>query len=495
MAFDRILSGGTVIDGTGDPPLRADVGIDGDRIAAIGDLAGAHASLRMDVTGKVVAPGFIDTHTHDDTALMLWPDMPMKVSQGVTTVVIGNCGISLAPSMLSGPPPPPLDLIGDLSTYRFRRMGDYLNALDAEPAAVNVVSLVGHTVLRASVMRELGRAADPTEIREMSRMLDEALDSGSVGLSTGLFYKPARAAPADEIIALARIVANHGGLHSTHMRDEADEVETALREAFSIGRSAGVPTLISHHKVMGLRNHGRTVDTLRIIDEARRQQPIAIDAYPYVASSTILAAERARQSSSVLIAWSIPRPDAAGRYLAELSHELGLSEDETIEALSPAGGIYFVMDEEDVRRVLAWPETMIGSDGIPQDEFPHPRLWGTFPRVLGYYSREVRLFTLEQAVRKMTALPADAFGLRDRGLVKPGYFADLTVFDPDDILDRATFAQPKQSSAGVELVFVNGSLVWQNYASTGSRPGRVLRRQGLDAPMALRRPPHLGTDP
>jgi N-acyl-D-amino-acid deacylase len=476
QSYDLVLSGGRVIDGTGAPARTADVALKGDRIAAIGDLSKASAGTRIDARGKTVAPGFIDVHTHDDNALLRTPDMAMKVSQGVTTVVVGNCGVSLAPLTLKGAPPPPLDLLGDQGEYRFATFGDYMRALDAQPAAANAACLVGHTSLRIGAMDRLDRAATKDEIKVMKGRLDEALGAGAVGMSTGLYYPPAQHAPTEEVIELAHVVHQHKAVHTTHMRDESDRVLESLQETFRIGRDAKVPIVISHHKVTGKHNIGRTRETIAAIEAARRAQQISVDVYPYVASSTILKVEWLAIARRVLITWSKTMPEAGGRDLADIAREMGVEPKEAAARLLPAGAIYFTMDEQDVQRVLSWPEAMIGSDGLPHDVHPHPRLWGTFPRVLGHYSRDLKLFSLEEAVRRMTSLTAERFGIKDRGAVREGAYADLVVFDAEKIIDRATFEQPKLPAAGIDVVLVNGTPVWRNGESTGKRPGRALRR-------------------
>jgi N-acyl-D-amino-acid deacylase len=482
-ALDLVLVGGRVIDGTGAPGRPADVGIRGDRIAAVGDLSVTDVAVRRDVTGLTVTPGFIDTHTHDDNALLLTPEMPFAVSQGVTTVVVGNCGVSLAPISPAGDLPRPLDLIGDRLSFRFSRFRDYLAALDAAPPAVNAVCLSGHTTLRAGTMGQLDRPAEAAEIRAMAGRLEEAMEAGAVGLSSGLYYETARSAPTSEVIELACVVGRFGGLYATHLRDEGECVIEAMTEAFAIGRAAGIPVVISHHKVMGRSNHGRSRETLLLLDEISRSQPVGLDAYPYVAGATELSMKLVDAADRVLITFSRSMPEAAGQDLAVLARELGVSVAEAVRRLNPAGAVYFVMDDEDVRRILAWPGTMIGSDGIPAEVNPHPRLWGTFPRVLGRYARELGLFSLEEAVRRMTTLPAWRFGLRDRGSVCEGAYADLVVLDEERVLDRSTYEKPIAPAAGIELVLVNGKVVWQQGAPTGTRPGRALRRQELDRPM------------
>lgn len=482
MNYDTILHGGNLIDGTGAAVRRTDIAIAGDRIAAIGDLGAAHAGSRIDCTGRIVAPGFVDAHTHDDAALLDYPDMPMKTSQGVTSVVAGNCGVSLAPVDLKGPPPPPLNLLGGQSAYRFKRFADWRRAFDAAPSAVNAIGLVGHSALRVQTMASLDRPADAAEIAAMANLLEGAMADGALGLSTGLAYAPARMASTREIIEIVRVAAAAGGIYATHLRDEGAFLEDSVEEALTIGRAADLPVVLSHHKAAGRPYHGKTKKTLPRLDEARREQRLALDMYPYIASSTVLTLARVGDAARTLIAWSKSMPQAQGRDLAELAAEHGLGIEAMCDKLQPAGAIYFAMDEDDVRRVLAWPESMIGSDGLPHDTHPHPRLWGTFPRVLGHYARDLKLFPLEEAVRKMTSLPAKRFGLKDRGVLRAGAFADIAVFDAAAILDQASFAEPKRTASGIERVFVNGSCVWRDGAPTGARPGRALAldRAALD---------------
>jgi N-acyl-D-amino-acid deacylase len=249
-----------------------------------------------------------------------------------------------------------------------------------------------------------------------------------------------------------------------------------MNEAMAIASQLGVRQVLSHHKVIGRANFGRSRETLGLLDEARRTRDVCLDCYPYAAASTVLRKDAAQQAQRVLIAWSRTRPEAAGRYLDELATESRLDIDALIEALQPAGAIYFSMDEADVERILAYPETMIGSDGLPHDAFPHPRLWGAFPRVLGHYARTRGLFPLEVAIHKMTGLPAERFRLRNRGLLHVGHHADLVLFDPQTVADAATFAQPMQAAVGISAVYVNGTLAWRERHSTGARAGRVIRR-------------------
>jgi N-acyl-D-amino-acid deacylase len=478
---DWILRGGEVIDGRGRPRLRADVAIAGDRIAAIGSVDKVAGARELDVAGKIVAPGFIDVHTHDDRALFATPAMAAKASQGVTTVVTGNCGISLAPLIVDEPPPPPLDLIGDAADYRYERFVEYLAALDGTPAAINAACLVGHSTLRVGTMSALDRPADQTELGRMGERLQEALDAGAIGMSSGLAYAPAASAPPAEIEALAGLLRPAGALYTTHMRNEGSTVLDSLQESFAAGRSAGVPVVISHHKTVGRENFGRTAETLPVIAAAIARQEVGLDAYPYIASSTVLSAAQAERALKVLVTWSKSAPERAGRELAAIAADWGVSQKEAVERLQPAGAVYWMMDEDDVQRVLRFEHTMIGSDGLPHDTHPHPRLWGAFPRVLGHYCRELGLFGLEEAVRRMTGLSAARFGLTGRGLIAAGAYADIAVFDPETVADRATFEAPTTPAAGIEHVFVNGRPVWSEGKPTGERPGRALRRQQMQA--------------
>lgn len=476
MHFDVIFRNGEIIDGSAAARFRADLGVSGDRIAAIGDLVSATATRVVDAHGRIVAPGFIDSHTHDDAFVLSDPDVEPKVCQGVTTVIAGNCGISLAPLLAQREVPQPLDLLGAWQTFRFPSFGAYLDALDATPAAVNTAALVGHSTLRVRHMSGLDREASAAEISAMAADVREAMAAGAFGVSTGTFYPPAAAATQQEIIDVCEPLRESGGIFATHLRDETADIMASLDEAFAIGRALDVRVVLSHHKVAGKENHGRSVETLARIDAQRAHQPLCLDCHPYPATSTMLRADRIRQSSRVILAWSKARPDLAGRDFAELLPLFGDSIEAAIEALRPAGAIYFVMSEADVERIFRHEMTMVGSDGLPNDTRPHPRLWGTFPRVLGEFSRERKLFALESAVHKMTGLSAAQFGLEQRGRLEVGHFADVVVFDPERVIDRATFASPTLRPEGIEHVFVNGRAVLENGAHTGERPGRALRR-------------------
>ena len=476
--YDTLLSRGTLIDGTGRSAYQADLAIKGDRVVAIGELRGARAAEEIDIQGKCLAPGFIDTHTHDDQACMAAATMKPKISQGVTTVVVGNCGVSLAP--LDHPPviPEPINLLGEREDFRFRDFRSYFDAVDEARPSTNVIALVGHSSLRVAAMVDLQRPATPAELDTMLGLLDDAMRAGAAGLSTGVFYPPGRAADSGEVIPLVSKAGEYGGVYATHMRDEHDAVLDSMREAFEGARVGGAPLLISHHKCAGARNWGRSRETLALLDDARGTQDISVDVYPYDAGSSVLDLDLLEDGMKVLITWSTPHPAASGKYLHEIAREWGCTEREAGRALKPAGACDFFIGEEDLRRIIRHPSAMIGSDGLPMDRHPHPRLWGTFPRVIRRYAMEQGLFPLEEAIRKMTGLPAHRFGLHDRGVVAVGNYADLVVFDPLTIADRATYENPKEASEGIDHVFVNGQLSWSGKRGRGGPTGhgRLLRR-------------------
>jgi N-acyl-D-amino-acid deacylase len=468
-----------VFDGTGAPPSRADVGVTGDRITAVGDLAAATADREMIATGKAVAPGFIDAHTHDDRAVLCGPEcMLCKMSQGVTTVVVGNCGISLSPVRMKSRPVPPLDLLGDETWWTFDSFGDYAERLTRDPSPVNTLALIGHMSLRVEAMDgDTQRAATDKEAAHMQRRLAEALEQGASGFSTGLYYPPNMMAPTDEVIAVAEALRNVGGLYVTHMRDEANDVLRSIEETLQIGRAANAPVVISHHKCAMPENYGRSVETLPRIDAAAAAQRVDFDVYPYAAGSTVLMPQRLRPDVAVQITWSVPHPELAGSMLDGIARDWGMTPREAAERLLPAGAIFFQMDEQDVQRILAHRLAMIGSDGLPHDAFPHPRLWGTFPRVLGHYARDLGLFSMQAAVHKMTGHTADVFGLVDRGVIRAGAYADLVLFDPVTVRDAATFAEPTRPAHGILETWINGQSAYvADAGATAARAGRLLTR-------------------
>lgn len=477
---DMIIRDGTVFDGTGAPRFDADVGVKGDRIIAVGDLAAFSADREVIATGKAVAPGFIDAHTHDDRAVLCGPAcMLCKMSQGVTTVVVGNCGISLSPVRMTSRPPPPLDLVGDESFWTFDSFASYAERLKSDPSPVNTYALIGHMSLRVGAMNgDTARPASDKEAERMRGQLAEALAQGASGFSTGLYYPPNMFAPTDEVIAVAEALRTARGIYVTHMRNEADDVLLSIEETLQIGRAVDAPVVISHHKCTMPENFGRSIESLAALDRGAMNQRVAFDVYPYVAGSTVLIPERLRQDVPAQITWSIPHPEMSGRMLASVAKEWGVTDLEAARRLLPAGGIFFQMDEADVRRIMAHHMAMIGSDGLPHDTFPHPRLWGTFPRVLGLYARELGLFSMEAAVNKMTGHTASVFGMTDRGVIRAGAYADLVLFDPLTVRDTATFEAPTVPADGILETWVNGRSAYiHGVGATDAREGRLITRE------------------
>jgi len=479
LRCDLIIRDATVFDGTGAPRLLADVGVTGDRIVAVGDLGAATADRDVVGTGKALAPGFIDAHTHDDRAVLCGPEcMLCKMSQGVSTVVVGNCGISLSPVRMKSRPVPPLDLLGDESWWTFDSFAEYAGRLARDPSPVNTYALIGHMSLRVEAMGgDTQRVATDKEAAHMQRRLAEALAQGASGFSTGLYYPPNNMAPTEEVIAVAEALRNAGGVYVTHMRDEADDVLVSIEETLRIGRAVNAPVVISHHKCSMPENYGRSLETLPRIDVAAAAQRVDFDVYPYAAGSTVLMPERLRPDVPVQITWSIPHPDFAGRMLDDIAREWGTTPRDAADRLLPAGAIFFQMDEQDVQRILAHRLAMIGSDGLPHDAFPHPRLWGTFPRVLGHYARDLGLFSMEDAVHKMTGHTADVFGLVDRGVIRAGAYADLVLFDPTTVRDASTFKEPTRPADGILETWINGQSAYvHGQGATQARTGRLLTR-------------------
>jgi N-acyl-D-amino-acid deacylase len=527
--LDLKIEGAEVIDGTGRSGSRMDVGIQDDRIAAVGDLSREPAGNNLHASGKVLAPGFIDMHSHSDWRLWDNRRAESKVRQGVTTEVVGNCGFS--------PAPVSDEFLEDLRgfalhvpagmDFRWRSVGEYLKAFDAIGTALNVIQLVGHGTLRLAAMGFARREPTAGELRRMQKLLADAIEDGAWGLSTGLIYAPGSYATTDEIVTLAAVAARHRGFYASHIRGEGATLLDAIREAIHIGREADLPVQISHVKAAGRPNWGKVADALALIDAAREEGlDVMADAYPYTASSTTLRtllpdwaleggidamlkrltdpAERARvrrdleptgtgQSlldrvgwENVMVSSCVKRKDAEGKRISELAAARRKDPiDTALDLIVDEGGkgymILFQLDEDDLRRALAHPAVMIGSDGSSLSASaagatgkPHPRSYGTFPRVLGEYVREQRVLTLAQAVHKMTGLPAKRLGLRDRGVVAVGRKADLVVFDARRVSDRATYEAPHQYPTGIEHVIVNGRLVIKHGEHTGSLPGRLL---------------------
>jgi len=490
-AYDLIIRNGRIVDGTGAPARDGAVALRGDRIAAVGDVA-CRATVEIDAGGHVVAPGFIDVHAHDDAAVVREPAMDFKLMQGVTTDVVGNCGAGVAPAddvfrryYPAGFGP----ILGD-SDLAWSTTDEYFAAVDAASPACNVAAYVPHGVLRSIVLRNEQRAPTAGELARMAGLLEEGMAAGAIGMSTGLIYPPGRWAQTDEIIALANVVAKHGGIYTSHIRDEGPRLLEAVQEAITIGERSGCPVQISHHKAGGPAWFGMTEQSLAMIEAARdRGVDVTVDVYPYVASSSSLAAmHRAGGAGlwdrvpSIIASVTFNKEKYEGKYVSEIAEELGVTPTEAAERVlrdeqNTPSVIMFIMDEADVRRVVSWPHAMIGSDGLPTGGKPHPRLYGTMPRVIQKYVRETNAITLEDAVRKMTSLPATKHRIAERGELRPGCFADVVVFDPDTIADVATYADPRQYPTGIDYVVVNGAVVVERGAQTSARPGRMLRRR------------------
>jgi N-acyl-D-amino-acid deacylase len=520
-----------VVDGSGGPRRPADVALRGDRIAAVGDLAEWRADEQLKVAGLLVAPGFIDMHTHSDLSLLLNPKAESKLRQGVTTEVIGQCGFSPAPA-----PAERRDAIrahfgdwGRKVRWTWESFADYLDALRHRPTSVNVVPVVGHGICRLGAMGEDRRAPTASELEHMTSAVRAAMEEGAFGVSTGLVYAPGMFAESDELVAVAAAAASASGIYFTHIRGEADTLLKAIAEAVAIGRRAGAPVHISHLKADGSRNWGRTAEALGRIEEASGSGlDIGFDVYPYTAWNTSLAqmlpawaregggeglisrlrdpvlrlkllaelaaaadADAGRWERRILasVATDGNRP-LQGKTIAAIAAQRGASPegaviDLLIEERGNAGMVGFGMCEDDVRRVLCHPLAVIGSDsaacapyGVLGEGHPHPRTYGTFARVLGRYVREEKVLRLEDAVAKMSSRPATRLGLADRGGIAPGMAADIVVFDPSTVSERAGYQDPHQYAVGVRYVVVNGVIELDGDRHQGRHPGRVLERPG-----------------
>ena len=529
MRYDLLIRDGLLLDGSGSAGMPGDIAIAAGRIAAMGPNLEAEAAKTIDAAGLAVAPGFIDIKTHSDFTLPINPKAESKVRQGVTTEIIGHCGFSVAPAL-----PGKVELLRDYLSpsapwlpFRETTFPDYLDTFPA--TAVNAGMLVGHNTLRLMAMGMEARPPSPAELARMVGLLEEALDAGALGLSSGLFTAPGSYAAADEMIALCHVVKRHNGAYFTHIRDELNKVLEAVEEAIQIAEVCGVHVEIVHFKCSGLDNWGKAARALGMIAAAReRGLDVDCDSYPYTAGSNPLknllpqwvqaggvAAMIARLALTetrrriradierdglnnwgripswdcVQISVSPHLPQFAGRTIADLATERGQDPIDTLcDYLADDQGATRVLvtsiSEDDVRDIVRSPRALVGSDGNCVADYgtvsqgmPHPRFYGTFPRILGHYVGELDLLPLESAIHKMTGATARALKLKDRGLLKPGYCADIALFDPADFKDRATYADPHQYPSGARTtVIVNGTIVVENATHTGALPGRVLRR-------------------
>ena len=524
-----IIRGGRLADGTGRVPRRADIGIQGDTISHIGKLDEEEARTIIDAKGLVVSPGFIDVHTHSDITLLVNPRAESAVRQGVTTQVFPNCGIGLAPAVGAA-----LQDVEERTRpfgieVTWRTVGEYFRQVEAARPSVNVVPMVAQGTVRMAVM---GYSKDPpsrAQMAEMKAHVEEAMQSGARGICSGLRYVPSGYASVDELVELAKIAKRYGGLYATHMRSEGDDGDwfSAIDEALAIGRGSGVPVQISHLKALGSEAWGKSAKALSLIRNARRNAvDVMVDQYPYTATSSTLfvlfpqwcqeggvsaflerLADRAQEGkiraafattlamrgggSRMTVSEYAPVRSLEGKTLTQVAKLKDAPEFETaVELLRGSkGGVsmtYHVLETADIERIFRERFVMVASDGsavapygkLAADYYPHPRNYGCFPKVLGDFVRKKRLVKLEEAVRKMTSLPAARFGLEKRGLLRRGWRADVTVFNPRTIADRATFEHPREYPAGIAYVFVNGEMVVERKGHTGKRPGRVLFAQG-----------------
>jgi dihydroorotase/N-acyl-D-amino-acid deacylase len=504
LPYDIIISNGRVVDGSGNPWFLADIGIKDDRIVKIGNLDEENADQIINADGLVVTPGFIDPHTHALRGIFDVPGAESALLQGVTTLTEGNDGAS----------PFPID-----RHYR---------AITDKKISPNWSTFVGHGTLRQMVMGTEDRKPSRAEMTKMKNLIREAMEDGALGMSTGLFYVPGSYALTEEIIELSKVVAEYGGIYISHIREETSGIIESVEETIRIGRESGIPVQITHHKVMGVDNWGLSIESLSLVDEARNQGvDVTLDQYPYTASQTGLKAlipqwaqeggnermlQRIKSSETrkiiknevikkilygrgggnpknIFISRNSWNPSMTGKNLAEITIEMGMSPSaenaaETVFMILEKGSVtavYHAISPDDVDRIMQHPATAIGSDGpvgIFGEGTPHPRQYGSFARVLGYYVRERGILKLEQAVRKMSSQSAKRLGIHDRGLIAEGYYADIAVFDPNQIIDKATFENPHQYSVGMKFVIVNGITVVEEGKHNGNRPGKVIYGPG-----------------
>lgn len=491
MPFDLVIRNAAMLDGTGSPARPGDVAVEGGRIVRVGAVNG-EARQTIDASGKTLAPGLVDTHTHDDGALLRYPGMEFKLSQGVTTVVTGNCGFAVAPAtreagrMVTGNS---ILNVGDVPVT-WDDLAGYTAAVNARGVALNAIAMVGHNTLRYAAMGNDNRAPTAGEQARMRAWVEQGMEQGACGLSTGLIYEPGRWCETDELIELCRPLAGYGGVYATHMRNEGEHLLDSVEETLRIGREAGCAVHISHHKASARAAWGMVAKSLARVDEAvKAGERVTLDMYPYTAGSTRLEAlfrigRMTRDYAEHVRLATVPgRPQWDGKTVADIADQLDLPVDQACERILEGPGretvcIHFSMDEGDIEANLRHPLVMVGSDGLPVMEgLPHPRLFGTFPRILGHYVRDRAILSIEEAIRRMTSLPARVFGLDGRGTIAEGNHADLVLFDPATVRDLATYDEPKVEAEGIALVVVNGAVAYQDGRHTGAGAGRMLRYQ------------------
>ena len=486
--YDLVIRNAQILDGSGAEARPGDVGIADGRIVDVGDVRGG-GRREIDAGGKTLAPGFVDTHTHDDGAMLRYPGMEFKLAQGITTCVLGNCGFSVAPATQAARrlvESSAILSVGE-TPVDWDDLAGYMQRVEARRPAVNGIALVGHTTLRYAAVGTEQREPTGAELSRMEEWVSEAMAQGACGLSTGLIYEPGRWSRTEEIIALCRRAAPYGGVYATHMRNEGEGLLEAVEETLRIGREAGVPVHISHHKATSDRTVGFIEKSLAKSDAAREAgQAVTLDMYPYTAGSTRLEAivrlgrVESAYAERLRLATVPGHSEYEGKTLAEVAVLLDLPPEQAAERIVEGPGretvvIQFSMREEDVQTNLRHPWMMIGSDGLPVMEgLPHPRLFGTYPRVLGRYVRELGVLSLPEAVRRMTALSAQTFGLKERGELRPGFWADLVLFDPETVIDTATYDDPKREPEGIPLVVVNGEVAYEDGRHTHAGSGRML---------------------
>lgn len=484
---DLVIRDAQVLDGLGGEAQPGDVGIADGRIAQVGSVGPGREEI--DAKGSYISPGFIDTHAHDDGAFFRHPGMEFKLAQGVTSVVSGNCGFSAIPQ------DPSKDSVaasgGILAGLEgtFTDLNGYFDAALERSPAINNMMLVGHNTVRSLVMGDAKRAPSPAELRQMQDYVALALEQGACGFSSGLIYRPGRYSETEEVIELAKLAAVHDALYTTHMRNEGDKLLEAVDEGLRIGLEGGVHLHISHHKSAGKANWGKVKKSLEKVDAAiAAGQRVTLDVYPYTAGSGRMIEyfnldnPNPELAEVIRIASCPAFREYEGRMLTDIAAEQNMTLPEAVRhvLLAPKGDrticIQFIINEEDVETNLAHADMMVGSDGIPDLRGqPHPRLFGTFPRVLSHYVRERGVLSLPEAVRRMTSVAARTFGMVERGVLQPGNWADLVLFDPATVRDLATYDDPKTEPAGIQYVIVNGQVALANGVHKGIGSGKMLR--------------------